>query len=134
MKESFEAFKAAADKEHAETVARFREKNATLVDALPPEGILFDYFEPADHLYATFGEPREAMAISTEHFVVLADPETLEMVAFEVPDFMKKVDDGSLSALADLARMLKRHPVVYMPTPKETKPVVRKIARELAAV
>ena len=134
MGKSFEEIKAAADKEHAETVARFLEKNAPLAEAPLRQGLLIEYVQDYDHLYATFGEPREAMAISTEHFVVLADPETLEMVAFEVPDFMKKVGDGSLSALADLARMLERHPVVYMPTPKETKPVVRKIARELAAV
>ena len=134
MGKSFEEIKASAAKERAETVARFLEKNARLADALPPEGILFDYYEPADHLYATIGEPREAMAIFTERFVVMADPETLEMVAFEIPDFMKKVAGGSLPALTDLARALKRNPVIRKSPPRQVKPVVREVARELAAV
>ena len=134
MGKSFEEIKAAADKEHAETVARFLEKNTPLAEAPLRQGLLIEYVQDYDHLYATFGEPREAMAIFTEHFVVLADPETLEMVAFEVPDFMKKVGDGSLPALADLARMLKRNPVIRKSPLKQAEPVVREIARELVAV
>ena len=134
MEKEFEALRESNREEVKQLKARFARKNKHLAEAPLRQGLLIEYVRDYDHLYATFGEPREGMALFTEHTVVMADPETLELVAFEIPDFMKQLAAGKLPAFVVLARMLENHPVIYIPPAEQTEPAVEEIARELAAV
>lgn len=134
MEKEFEELRESNREEVNLLKARLIQKNKHLAEAPLRQGLLIEYVSDYDHLYATFGEPREAMAFFTEHTVLLADPETLELVAFEIPDFMKQMTAGNLSAFSALARMMENHPVIYIPPTEQTEPAVEEIARELAAV
>lgn len=148
IEEEFAALRESADEQSRATWKRFAEKNADPEQAMRSKGVLVEYAREFDRLHITVGEPREGMALFAGEVVVMADPETLEWIGLDVPDFKKSLSVGGLNATWErLSLVLDRQPVQRVPPaalprigeePDADPDLLRDLAlefnRELAAV
>ena len=98
IEQEFEALREATRKQTQATHAGFLQKNNDLAGMIERKGVLVEYVRESDHLYVTLGEPQPGMALFAGSIVLLADPETLEFLGVEVPDFKKMVASGVLQS------------------------------------
>ena len=91
IEQEFEALRESTRKQTQATHAGFQQKNDDLAGMIERKGVFIEYIPERDHLYITLGEPQAGMALFAGSIVLLADPETLEFLGLEVPDF-KKID------------------------------------------
>jgi len=115
MEHAFDRLKKSAKDDAEALAARFLQVNADMTGMIERAGILIEYERERDHLYMTLGEPREGMALTVGHLVVLADPETLEFIGFEIPDFKKAVETDALKEWARILPFIEWQPVVHIP-------------------
>lgn len=115
IEKEFDKLKKSARNEAEALTARFLQVNADMSSMIEREGVLIEYERDRDHLYVTLGEPREGMALTVGHLVVLADPETLEFIGFEIPDFKKAVETDALKEWARILPFIEWQPVVHIP-------------------
>ena len=114
--EDYKALKKEADKESAAIRKRFVKKNVGMLDAIMDKGIQLEYVKDYDHLFVTFGEPREGIAIFAGRLVALADPDTLELVGMEVLNFKKAVNSGTIGdGWARLLSFVEWQPIFQIP-------------------
>lgn len=111
----FDMLAKAAKEEVSELASRFMEENGDLSSVIEREGVLIEYDRERDHLYVTVGERREGMALLVGHLVVLAQPETLEFLGFEIPDFRRVSQTGALQPLSRLFPFIEWQPIVHIP-------------------
>ena len=148
VEEDFAAVRESADEQARATWKRFAEKNADPERAMRSKGAFIEYAREFDRLYITVGEPREGMALFAGEVVVIADPETLEWIGIDVPDFKKSLSVGGLNAMWErLSRVLDWQPVLHIPpddryqggaepdsAPDLLRDLAQEFSRELAAV
>ena len=111
----FDALANTAKEEVSAFAARFTERNGDLSGVIEREGVLIEYDRERDHLYVTVGERREGMALLVGHLVVLAEPETLEFLGFEVPDFKKAIEANELKPWSRILPFIEWQPIVRVP-------------------
>lgn len=120
MEREFAKLRASANEEGNALAQRFVEKNPDVEATLEQNDVLFEYVSQHDHLYMTVGAPREGVAFLAGHIVLIADPETLELIAVEVLDFSKAVEtDDMLRGWKPLYEFLLMQPVVQIPRRRE---------------
>ena len=120
MEREFAKLRASANEEGNALARRFLEKNPDVGATLEQNDVLFEYVSEYDHLYMTVGAPREGIAFLAGSIVLIADPETLELIAVEVLDFSKSVEtDDMLRAWKPLYQFLLVQPVVQIPQRRE---------------
>ena len=116
ISQEFEALKMSSKQQSVGTHAQFVQENGDMLGVMQREGILIEYIRERDHLYITFGEPREGMAIFAGSIVVMADPDTLECIGIEVPNFKKAVESGALQGTwSRLAELIGWQRVLHIP-------------------
>ena len=122
MENDFAKLRRSAQEEAKSLAARFMEKNTDVAVAatLERNGVYVEYVSDHDHLYMTIGPPRAGMAFVGDHAVLLADPETLELLAIEILDFSKAVATDTLRTLEPLFSFVQLQPVVHVP-PRRTE-------------
>ena len=140
IEQEFEALRESTRKQTQATHAGFLQKNSDLAGMIERKGVFIEYVPERDHLYITLGEPQPGMALFAGSIVLLADPETLEFLGLEIPDFKKMIASGALhSDWAWLASVVKRQHILHIPpsvSGSDDFPhdLVRDVQRELAAV
>ena len=140
IEQEFEALRESTRKQTQATHAGFLQKNDDLAGMIEREGVLIEYVPERDHLYVTLGEPQPGMALFAGSIVLLADPETLEFLGLEVPDFKKMVESGALqSDWTWLASVVGRQHVLHIPPSVSGSgdlphDLAEGVQRELAAV
>ena len=115
MEQQFDKLKVSAKGGIVEMVARFLQVNDDLTGMIEREGVLIEYDRERDHFYATLGDRREGMALTVGHFVILADPETLEFLGCEIPEFKKAVKTDALQEWERFLPFIEWQPVVRVP-------------------
>ena len=115
IEDEFAKLRESAQQEAAEMAVRFKEKNADVTAIIEQLGAHIEYSRDRDHLYVTVGEPRAAMAFFGNSSVLLVEPETLEFLGIEIPDFSKAVRTGAFRNLKPLLSFLEWQPVVHIP-------------------
>ena len=109
--ERFEEFRAVSEAENVATVNLFVERND--LNQLIRDGFLIEYEQEHDHLYITFGERRDGMAlIGAWPLVFIADPETLECLGIEIVDFRVAVEAGLAKGWAEILPLVMAQPVL----------------------
>ena len=126
MEKEFEALRESNREEVKQLEARLIRKNRHLKKRMLTEGICIEYVPDYDHLYVTLGQPRVGMAFFTDDAVLMADPQTLELIAFEIPDFMRQVADGKQPELGSLAPTLNEQPVIEVPPAAQAKQAAKR--------
>ena len=116
IEEEFAALRESADEQARTARGRFVERNSDPERAMRREGALLEYAREFDRLYITVGKPREGMALFAGEVVVMADPETLEWIGMDIPDFKKSLSAGGLNDTWErLAQVLDWQPVLHIP-------------------
>ena len=140
IEQEFEALRESARKQTQATHAGFLQKNDDLAGMIDRKGVLIEYIPERDHLYVTLGEPQPGMALFAGNIVLLADPETLEFLGLEIPDFKKMIASGAPNSdWAWLASVVERQQVLHKPpsvSGSDDLPhdLAEGVQRELAAV
>ena len=140
IEQEFEALRESTRKQTQATHAGFLQKNSDLAGMIERKGVLIEYVPERDHLYVTLGEPQAGMALFAGSIVLLADPETLEFLGLEIPDFKKMIASGALhSDWAWLASVVERQHILHIPpsvSGSDDFPhdLAEGVQRELAAV
>lgn len=119
IEQDFAKLRASANAEADAFARRFLEKNPDVPAVLERNSVYFEYVSEHDHLYMTVGEPRAGMAFLAGHIVLIADPETLELIAVEVLDFSQAVETDMLRTWKPIYEFLKLQPVVQIPRKRE---------------
>ena len=96
-------------------IERLTEKVSKLTEVVKREGALVEYVADQDHLYITFGTPRKAVALIADPLVVLYDPDTVDLVSFEIANCTKAVETEPFAPLGGLLSFLKWQPVIQIP-------------------
>ena len=109
----FEEFRAENLARSEETLHRFMERNDQ--DQLLRDGFLVEYEQEYDHLYITFGERREGMALVMWPIVFIADPDTLECLGVEIVDFRASVAAGLAKGWEGILPLVTMQPILRMP-------------------
>ena len=132
MTREFEALRKASKQQALEQWQRFLEKNVDILALMRTKGLLVEHTRERDHLYVTFGEHREGMAMFAGHIVVIADPETMECIGVEVPDFQKLVESGTLrGGWERLAPFIAWQRVIHIPPVDEDEVAVESDTSDL---
>ena len=140
IEQEFEALRESTRKQTQATHAGFLQKNGNLAGMIERKGVLVEYVRERDHLYITLGEPQPGMALFAGSIVLLADPETLEFLGLEIPDFKKVIASGALqSSWGWLASVVDQQHVLHIPpsvSGSDDFPhdLAEGVQRELAAV
>ena len=114
MEQKFETFREIVRNQSTETLARLLEVNDDVNGLMARQGVHWDYVKEYDHLYIVLGQPREGMALFSGNMIVICDPETLELLSVEVPDFLKRIRDGTLPAFLQVAKILESQPTIHI--------------------
>lgn len=115
IEQEFAKLRDSSREETLKVVPRLLEKAGELPEVIEREGVLIEYVQDLDHLYITLGSSREGMAFFAGPLVILVDPNTLDLVSFEIFGFTKAVKTESFSKLDRLLSFLKWQPVVHIP-------------------
>lgn len=131
MEHNFEAFRVAARNQATETLVRMLEVNDDVNGLIARQGINWEYVNEYDHLYTGLGQPREGMALFVGNLIAICDPETLELLSVEVPNFRKGIAAGTLQAFTQVAQILESHPIIrVLPTEYELSPAIPDVFAE----
>ncbi len=96
--------------------AAFLRRNHDLEGILKANELFIDYVQERDHLYIGIGTSTAGMALFLGRVVAIADPDTLDCIAIEVPDFAKGVHAGLFPRGGkELLSIVKWMPVSYIP-------------------
>jgi hypothetical protein len=71
--------------------AKVMERNSDLATIIDKSGVTVEYNKDEDYLYIIIGEPRPGMAVSMGEATVIVDPDTLEILAIDVPFYFEKM-------------------------------------------
>lgn len=117
-KEEFNAFRERNQAE--EEAARLKFMSLNDIDDLLKDGCLIEYEADRDHLYVTFGEPREGRAFFLSGVTYIADPETLRCFRIEVVDFARTTESGLLGeGWKGVLGAVRLQPTIPVPPPAE---------------
>ena len=127
LMQEFEELRRSSEEEERKIRQRFVQVNPDPLGEMERLGFSLSYTREHDHLYVTFGEPREGMAIFSGSVVLIVDPETVELLGVEIPGFKEAIESGAVGdEWALLARLIGDKAEIRVPPARKRTPSARK--------
>lgn len=106
-------------------VARFRERQHSLLEEFKRAGVTIEYVRESDHLYITFGDVRDSVAIFVGHIVVCVDPDDEDDICgIDIPMFSVAMKTKAFAGLWWVMPILRLVPKMGIPPQRRDAPKV----------